>query len=45
MTFDELRLARIEEQGSLAAGGRASATLVASDLTPAYVRFNSEYST
>ncbi len=29
----------------LATGGRGTATLVASDLTPAYVRFNSEYST
>ncbi len=29
----------------LATGGRATATLVASDLTPAYVRFNSDYST
>ena len=29
----------------LATGGRGTATLVASDLTPAYVRFNSDYST
>ncbi len=29
----------------LATGGRGTATFVASDLTPAYVRFNSDYST
>jgi glutamate N-acetyltransferase/amino-acid N-acetyltransferase len=29
----------------LATGGRGTATLLASDLTPAYVRFNSDYST
>ncbi|MCC6766291.1 MAG: bifunctional glutamate N-acetyltransferase/amino-acid acetyltransferase ArgJ [Deltaproteobacteria bacterium] len=29
----------------LAAGGHGAATLVASDLTPAYVKFNSDYST
>ncbi len=29
----------------LATGGRGRATLVASDLTPEYVRFNSDYST
>lgn len=29
----------------LATGGRGASTLVASDLTPAYVRFNSDYST
>jgi len=29
----------------LATGGRGTATLVTSDLTPAYVRFNSDYST
>jgi N-acetylglutamate synthase/N-acetylornithine aminotransferase len=29
----------------LATGGRGSATMTTSDLTPAYVRFNSAYST
>ena len=29
----------------LAAGGSARATFAASDLTPAYVKFNSDYST
>jgi N-acetylglutamate synthase/N-acetylornithine aminotransferase len=29
----------------LASGGRGTATVTASDLTPAYVRFNSDYST
>jgi N-acetylglutamate synthase/N-acetylornithine aminotransferase len=29
----------------LATGGRGTATMTTSDLTPAYVRFNSAYST
>jgi glutamate N-acetyltransferase/amino-acid N-acetyltransferase len=40
-----LRATAVDVSVDLATGGRGTATVTASDLTPAYVRFNSAYST